>query len=231
MFGFGAISEAPFSAQMVTTHPAGASLNASASMAFAPVMSVKGASLASGPATVSAVGVLSHAAKAVITSDIAFTNGFTNAFQRGSTLSGNGTVTQTGLSTFATLIANGTIERSGSSSLLAGVTLSPILSFQYAIIADLQSVASLSGNSVLLHSGSINLNALATLIDDANRPDVVSFTSYIDKGRSIDGNICRTQDLIAYIDKQLSITSSIDKTSGITGYIDKVVEKTLVKER
>jgi len=227
MFGFGALSEAPFSAQMVTTHPAGASLNASASMAFAPVMSITAASLVSGPATVSAVNVLSHAAKAALSSDSPFTTGFTQGFQRGSLLTGHGTVQQTGLNTLTVLVANGTIERLSDASLSGSVTLIA----SHAIVSSLKSIGSLSGNSVLLHGGSVNLNALATLIHDQNRPDVLSFTSYIDKVRNIDGNIGRTQDLIAYIDKQFSADANIDLSGDITSYIDKVVEKTLVRER
>jgi hypothetical protein len=227
MFGFGALSEAPFSAQMVTTHPAEASLSTSASITSTAVMSVTAAGLASGPATLSAVGALSHAAKAVLSSDSPCTSGFTQGFQRGSFLTGYGTVQQTGLNTLTVLTANGTIERLSDASLSGSVTFIA----SHAIVSSLKSIGSLSGNSVLLHSGSVNLNALAILIHDQNRPDVVSFTSYIDKVRNIDGNMGRTQDLIAYIDKQFSADANIDLSGDIISYIDKVVEKTLVRER
>ena len=227
MFGFGAISEAAFSAQMVTTHPAGASLTGSASLTSAPVLSVSGASLASGPATISAVDVLSHAAKAVISSESPFTNGFTQGFQSGSLLTGNGTVTQTGLSISSTLIANGTIERLASSSLSASATLR----LQHAIIADLQSIASLAGNSVLLVSGSASFSTLTKLEEVFQTDDIVSFTVYVDKERDIELKASIAPEFTVYIDQQLSADANIDLAGDITSYIDKVVEKTLVRER
>ena len=227
MFGFGAISEAAFSAQMVTTHPAGASLTGSASLTSAPVLSVSGASLASGPATISAVDVLSHAAKAVIASDSAFTNGFAQGFQRGSVLSGDGTVTQTGLSTSSTLIASGTIERLASSSISTSVTLR----LQHGILADLQSIASLAGNSVLLIGGNASFSTLTKLEELFSTDDIVSFTVYIDKEIDIELKTSITPEFTVYVDQQLSVDANIDLVGDITSYIDKVVEKTLVRER
>jgi hypothetical protein len=105
----------------------------------------------------------------------------------------------------------------------------------HAIVSNLQSIGSLTGNSVLLHGGSVNLNVVVRiqprLSTDYEQPDTITFTLYIDKLRSINGHINKTRDLTGYIDKQLSVTSNIDIRSGITGYIDKVVEKTLVRER
>ena len=227
MFGFGALSEAAFSAQMVTTHPAGASLTGSASLTGVFVMSLSGVSLASGPATLSAVDVLSHAAKAVIASDSAFTNGFSQGFQRGSVLSGDGTVTQTGLSASSTLVADGTIERLASSSLSVSATLR----LQHAIIADLQSIASLAGNSVLLISGSASFSTLTKLEEVFQTDDIVSFTVYIDKEIDIELKTGITPEFTVYIDQQLSADANIDLIGDITSYIDKVVEKTLVRER
>ena len=227
MFGFGAISEMAFSAQAVTEHAASSSLSASASLTLAPVMSIRAVSLASGPATVSAAGVITHASKADLTSHSPFTRGFTQGFEIGTLLTGKPTVQQQQLNSSATLLANGTVERFAFSLLSGSATLRA----QHANIANLQSIGSFAAKGVLLHSGGGILNALARIGEQVSTDDTLLFTTYIDQRIDIDGNVGKTQDIIAYIDKQLSVNGSIDLSGDITSYIEKVVDKTLVRER
>ena len=213
-----------------------AGLSSGAAVSSGPSVDISLISAISGSATISSTGVLEKLGRANLSTVGAFTSGFTQGFDRGSFVSGRPFISQNHLDSYATLIANGVVDRIPDSlSLSSNASMAASPSFQHGVFSTLQSIGSLSGNSVLLHGGSINLSSIARiqpkLSTDYDQPDIIALTLYIDKLRGINGYISKTKDLTGYIDKQLSITSSIDKTSGITGYIDKVVEKTLVKER
>jgi len=220
MLGFHAISDAPFSAQALTQHNASASLSGSVTFTLPKIMLCS--------ATVSATSVATHSAKAALTSSSPFTNGFTQGFQVGTLLTGKAVVTQQGLAASAILSASGTVERLASTLLETSATFN---SHVTALVANLQSIGSLAGKGVLLHSGMSDINTLTTLIHDGNRPDIVSFAAYIDKGMLIDARMSKTLNLVGYIDKQFSVDTQIDLSCGISAYIDKVVEKTLIRER
>jgi len=182
--------------------------------------------------TISSVGFVEKLGQADLGTLGSFTSGFTQGFDRGSFVSGHPFVSQNHLATKTTLIADATVNRFAQT---VSLSASASMTASHAILANLQSIGSLAGNSVLLHGGSVNLNPIARiqprLSTDYEQPDIIALTLYMDRLRSINGHINKTKDFTGYIDKQLSITSSIDKTSGVTGYIDKVVEKTLVRER
>ena len=163
-----------------------------------------------------------------------FDNGFSDGFNQGTYVSGHGFVATNHLQVIATLTAVAEVSKFVEAVALPSTsTLSADLTALER--SSLQSIGSLTGNSVLLHGGSTNLSSLAIiqarLLSATEKPDTVSFSLYIDKLRELDGYIIKTKDVTGYIDKELSVTSYIDKNSGITGYIDKIVEKTLVRER
>jgi|TARA_R110002167_G_scaffold291277_1_gene496118 hypothetical protein len=207
MLGFHAISEAPLSAQALTQHNASASLSGNATLTLP---------------------VVTHYAKAALTSDSPFSRGFTQGFQVGTLLTGKAVVTQQGLNSAVILSASGTVEKLASTLLETNATFQPHVT---ALVTSLQSIGSLAGKSVLLHSGRSSLNTLVTLIHNGSRPDIVSFTAHVDKGMLIDARMSKTLNLVGYVDKQLSVESQIDLNCGISAYIDKVVEKTLIRER
>jgi hypothetical protein len=220
------------SGKIVGTFTLAKGLSSSATITNTPSVNIPAISAMSVSGTISSVGFIEKLGIASLNSGSPFTLGFSQGFQRGSNVSGHGTVEQNTLSATATLIAKGTVNRL-SQSVLLSANASMVAS--HAIVSNLQSIGSLTGNSVLLHGGSVNLNVVVRiqprLSTDYEQPDTITFTLYIDKLRSINGHINKTRDLTGYIDKQLSVTSNIDIRSGITGYIDKVVEKTLVRER
>ena len=256
MFGFGAISELPFStadtaaklgsadlntsgsfsADGTVTKLANVSISASGTIAANPKLTIKDVSALSSTTTVSAAGIVTKLGSADLNTSGSFTSGFTQGFDRGSFVSGRPFISQNHLDSHATLIADGTVERIGGPvSMLGTATFTADYDRVFPLFANIQSIGSLTGNSVLLHGGSINLSSIARLqprlSTEYDQPDIIALTLYVDRLRSLNGYISKTKDFTGYIDKQLSITSNIDKTSGVTGYIDKVVEKTLVKER
>ena len=220
MLGFHAISDAPFSAQALTQHNASASLSGSATFTLPKRMFVS--------ATISADSVMTHAVKAVLSSDSPFSRGFTQGFQVGTLLTGDASVHQHGFPAVIELSANGTVERLASTLLETSAIFKPHVT---VLEATLQSIGSLAGKGVLLHSGSVDINTLTTIVYDPQIPDIVPFAAYIHRTSLIDGNIDKGLDLIGYIDKQLIIDPQIDLSCGISAYIDKVVEKTLIRER
>jgi len=256
MFGFGAISELPFStadtaaklgsadlntsgsfsADGTVTKLANVSISASGTIAANPKLTIKDVSALSSTTTVSAAGIVTKLGSADLNTSGSFTSGFTQGFDRGSFVSGRPFISQNHLDSHATLVADGTVERIGGPvSMLGTATFTADYDRVFPLFANIQSIGSLTGNSVLLHGGSVSLNPVVSLqaiiSTDYDNPDIVAFTLYIDKLRGIDGYISKTKNITGYIDKQLNITANVDKTSGITGYIDKVVEKTLVRER
>ena len=253
MFGFAAISEMPLSSIGGDTHLGSATLNGAASVSGVPSLATSGKSSISSSGAVSSAGILNklgqaglntggsffaflQLGQARLSTGSPFTNGFSQGFERGTLIVGHGTVAQNHMSSTATIVANGEVTRVGiPAPMLATATLTAGIPTGEVGAATIQSIGSLTGNSVLLHGGSASLIPLARiqarLRSTVEVPDIVAFTLYIDTLRNIDGYISRTQNVTSYIDKQLNITANIDKTNGITGYIDKVVEKTLVRER
>ena len=179
-------------------------------------------------------GVVEKLGQASLGTGSPFDNGFSDGFNQGTHVSGHGFVATNHLQIIATLTATAEVSK-----FIEAVTLPSTASLSADLTAlercSLQSIGSLTGNSVLLHGGSTNLSSLATiqarLLSVTEKPDTVSFSLYVDKLRELDGYIIKTKNITGHIDKQLSINSYIDKNSGITGYIDKIVEKTLVRER
>jgi len=224
------------SGKLVGTVVLAGGLSCSATVSGVPTRIIHVDTNAGGSASVSSAGVLEKLGQAHLSNLGAFTSGFSQGFVRGSQVSGSPFLSQNHLAGRATLIANGVVDRvSHSLSLSVNASMATSPSFQHGVFSTLQSIGSLSGNSVLLHGGSINLSSIARLqprlSTEYDQPDIIALTLYVDRLRSLNGYISKTKDFTGYIDKQLSITSNIDKTSGVTGYIDKVVEKTLVKER
>jgi len=187
-------------------------------------------------ASTSSTGVVVKLGQAHISTLGSFTSGFTQGFDRGTFLSGRPFIGQNHLSAFGRLSASGTLEKFGGSiSMPAIATMTATFIFEHGAFANLQSIGSLSGNSVLLHGGSVDLRPLARIqarpSGDYAKPDIIQIALYVDKLREITANIDKTRSVTGYIDKQISIDSKIDLSSGVTSYIDKIVEKTLVRER
>ena len=181
--------------------------------------------------SISSIGHTNKLGQASLSSGNPFTTGFSVGFKAGTRISAIGTVEQNNLDAVATMIANGVVEKVGLSSITTSVTTK----FSSAIEAKLQSTASLAGNSVLLHGGSIVLSSVARiqpkLSTEYDNPDIIPFTVYIFKSSPVDAYIRKTMSLDSYVDKQFLIDASIDKSSSKTSYIDKILEKTLVRER
>ena len=231
-----------------------ASLSPSVTLAIVPELTLKAVILTTGPATITAnstrdihvassisgSGSISSSAvveklgRATLGTGSPFTNGFSKGFDEGTFVSGHGFVAVNHLEAVATLTAT-----AGVFKFFDPITLPAVATLNAKLTAlgsmSLQSIGSLSGNSVLLHGGSTNLSSVASieakLLSTTENADIVSFSLHIDKLRGLDGYISKTKNITGYIDKELSVSSYIDKDSGITGYIDKIVEKTLVRER
>ena len=202
-------------------------LSSSATVSSIPCLTIPVVSSISSSGSTSSIGFVEKLGQAHISTLGGFTSGFTQGFDRGSFVSGHPFIAQNHLFGITTLSANGTVERTASASLSASAKLE--------ILQRLLCTASLTGNSVLLHGGSANLNAFALiepiLSSDYDNPDIIKIIAYIDRAREITGNIEKSKMITGYIDKQISVDSRIDLSNGITGYIDKIVEKTLVRER
>ena len=202
-------------------------LSSNAIVSSIPCLTIPVVSSISSSGSTSSVGYLEKLGQAHISNLGSFTSGFTQGFARGSFVSGRPFLSQNHLFGITTLSANGTVERTASASLSVSAKLE--------VLQKLLCTASLTGNSVLLHGGSADLNAFAlitpTLSSDYDNPDIIKITAYIDSVREITGSIEKSKMITGYIDKQISVDSRIDLSSGITGYIDKIVEKTLVRER
>ena len=154
MLGFHAISAAPLSAQALTQHNASASLSGSVTFTLPKIMLCS--------ATVSATSVGIHSAKAALTSDSPFSRGFTQGFQVGTLLTGDASVHQHGFPAVIELSANGTVERLASTLLETSAIFKPHVT---VLEATLQSIGSLAGKGVLLHSGRGDINTLTTIIN------------------------------------------------------------------
>ena len=209
-------------------------LSSSATIDNVPSVDIPATSTISGSGAMSSDGVVEKLGQASLGTGSPFDNGFSDGFNQGTHVSGHGFVATNHLRVIATLTATAEVAK-----FVEAVTLPSTASLSADLTAlercSLQSIGSLTGNSVLLHGGSTNLSSLATiqarLLSVTEKPDTVSFSLYVDKLRELDGYIIKTKNITGHIDKQLSINSYIDKNSGITGYIDKIVEKTLVRER
>jgi len=222
------------SGKMVGTMVAAGGLSSSATVSIAPTRIIHVDASIDGSTSVSSDGVVQKLGRASLGTGTPFTSGFNpESFTGGTRVSANGFVASNHLEAVATLTAAAEVTRLFNTTLSAVATLSAdLVPVQDAVI---QSIASLTGNSVLLHGGSTNLSSVvsieAKLLSTTEKPDIVSFSLHVDKLRELNGYISKTKDITGYIDKGLNITSYIDKDSGITGYIDKIVEKTLVRER
>lgn len=209
-------------------------LSSSATVSSAPTKTIHLDASIDGSTSVSSDGVVQKLGRASLGTGTPFTSGFnSDGFTGGTRVSANGFVASNHLGAVATLTADAEVTRLFNTTLSAVATLSAdLVPVQDAVI---QSIASLTGNSVLLHGGSTDLSSVvsieARLLSTTEKPDIVSFSLHVDKLRELNGYISKTKDITGYIDKGLNITSYIDKDSGITGYIDKIVEKTLVRER
>jgi hypothetical protein len=157
-----------------------------------------------------------------------FTQGFTKGFQTGSSLVGRHFISQNHIDAKATITAYAENITHHEASLSAIATL-------ISEVCRFQSTASLTGNSVLLHGGTVNLRPIATLTSvissDTENPDIIKITSYIDKSNSFTLYIDKQISITSYIDKGFSLSAYIDKTKSESVYIDKIVNKTLVRER
>ena len=210
-------------------------LSSSATVSSNGTRTIHGSISVDSSASVSSAGTLEKNGQAHVSTLGSFTSGFTQGFDRGSFVSGHPFMSQNHLSVNAALVANGTRVVFGSVSMPAVATVTAPPTFHHGVFSTLQSIGSLSGNSVLLHGGSVDLKPLARLqarpSGDYARPDIIQMALYIDKFRGITANIDKTRSITGYIDKQISVDSKIDLSSGVTSYIDKIVEKTLVRER
>ena len=223
------------SGKMVGTFALVKGLSSSATVANAPSLNIPVASAISGSGVVSSAGSVEKLGQAHVSTLGSFTSGFTQGFKRGSFVSGRPFLSQNHLDSYTTLVANGVLEKIGSVSMPAVATVTALPGFHKGVSSTLQSIGSLSGNSVLLHGGSVDLNAVVRIqsksSSDYDNPDIIQMALYIDKLRGVTANIDKTRSIAGYIDKQISIDSKIDLSSGVTSYIDKIVEKTLVRER
>tara|TARA_R110000824_G_scaffold249238_1_gene438245 strand:- start:3199 stop:3792 length:594 start_codon:yes stop_codon:yes gene_type:complete len=157
-----------------------------------------------------------------------FTQGFTKGFQTGSSLVGRPFISQNHIDAKATITAYAENNTHHEASLSASATF-------ITEVCRFQSTASLIGNSVLLHGGTVNLRPIATLTpvisSEVENPDIIKITSYINKSDSLALYVDKQISTTLYIDKGLSLSAYIDKTKGEPAYIDKIVNKTLVRER
>ena len=221
----------PLSGEMTGTMVAAGEISSSATVSSVPTRIIHVDTSADGSTSVSCSGAIEKLGQAKLGTGSPFTNGFTQGFSRGSFVTGHAFVFANHLDCKATIVADAQVTRNAICSLLATATFIA----DHPKLANLQSIGSLTGNSVLLHSGSISLDSIARiqarLSTDYDNPDIITLTLYIDKLRSTDGYISKSKNITSYIDKQFDVTSYIDKKSGTTGYIDKIVEKTLVRER
>ena len=210
MLGFQPVSAAPFSASAKVTHAGTASLSSAVTHSFT-ITQLGTASLGTGGAF----------------APFAFSSGF----QGGISLSGTATITQELLGAVARLVADGTIERSTDVLL----SVNAVLRSQHAIVADLKSIGSLTGNSVLLIGGVVNLAPLAAidavLVNTFDNADQVDFTLYLDKIKEFSSYIDSTRSITSYIDKQRAITLYVDEILSPTSYIDKQRSFDLIREK
>ena len=194
------------------------------------VVIIGGASSISGSASISSAAgrIEIKSAVASISNVGAFTQGFTKGFQTGTSLVGHAFIAQNHISAKATITAYAENNTHHKASLSASATF-------IAEVCRFQSTASLTGNSVLLHGGTVNLRPIATLTpvisSDTENPDIIKITSYINKSDSLTLYIDKQISTALYIDKGLSLSAHIDKTKDESIYIDKIVNKTLVRER
>jgi hypothetical protein len=188
----------------------------------------------SGVASFSQVGKVTKFGQAHISNVGAFSQGFTKGLQTGSSLVGRHFISQNHIDAKATITAHAENNTHHEASLPASANLTSKLSlFNYR--SRFQSTASLTGNSVLLHGGTVNLRPIATLTpvisSEVENPDIIKITSYINKSNSLALYIDKQISTALYIDKGLSLSTYIDKTKDESIYIDKIVNKTLVRER
>ena len=132
----------------------------------------------------------------------------------------------------ARLVADGTVERLGSALLAGSGALDARVT---ALEANLQSIGSLTGNSVLLIGGVVNLAPLAAidavLVNTFDNADQVDFTLYLDKIKEFSSYIDSTRSITSYIDKQRAITLYVDEILSPTSYIDKQRSFDLIREK
>jgi len=182
----------------------------------------------SGVASFSQVGKVTKFGQAHISNVGAFSQGFTKGLQTGSSLVGHHFISQNHIDVKATITAYAENNTHHEASLSASATL-------ISGVCRFQSTASLIGNSVLLHGGTVNLRPIATLTSvmssDTENPDIIKITSYIDKSNSFTLYIDKQISITSYIDKGFSLSAYIDKSKSESVYIDKIVNKTLVRER
>ena len=212
MFGFHAVSAAPISTgRAKTTHPAIVSLSVTAAQDIL-ISQLGAASLNMGGSP--------------------FTLGFDPGFDQGTSLVATGTIVQEFLGAVATLIADGTVDKLGSALLATSGTLNAHVT---ALGASLQSIGSLTGNSVLLHRATVNLSTLASLQAELKYlfedTDQVNITLYLDRIREISTYIDTIRSLTSHIDKERATTLYMDKILLPSSYIDQQKSFDLVREK
>ena len=212
MFGFHAVSAAPISTgRAKTTHHAIVSLSVTAAQDIL-ISQLGAASLNMGGSP--------------------FTLGFDPGFDQGTSLVATGTIVQEFLGAVATLIADGTVDKLGSALLAtSGVFNARVI----ALEANLQSIGSLTGNSVLLHGGAVNLLPLSALQAELkhhfDNTDQVDFTLYLDRMQEISTYIDTIRSLTSHIDKERATTLYMDKILSPSSYIDQQKSFDLVREK
>ena len=192
-----------------------------------------------GSATISAVATQSVTFTVLGTASLGtgspFSLGFNTGFQQGISVIGQGTIIQEFLGIVTAISADGIVEKPGITSLGPTFSITPKPQIQLSPPTSIQTVGSLSGNSVLLLGGSTNLLPLASiqavLVSNLDNFDEVEFTLYLDKLREITGYIDKSQSLNLYIDKQKAIELYLDKVLSHTKYIDKQRSFELVREK
>ena len=212
MLGFHAVSAAPISTgRAKSTHHAIASLSATATQEL--VFSRLGAanlSMGGSP----------------------YTLGFDSGFDQGSSFVATASIVQEFLGAVATLIADGSVDKLGSALLATSGTLNAHVT---ALGASLQSIGSLTGNSVLLHRATVNLSTLASLQAELKYlfedTDQVNITLYLDRIREISTYIDTIRSLTSHIDKERATTLYMDKILSPSSYIDQQKSFDLVREK
>lgn len=214
MFGFHSISAGPLSTSAAKTVHAGST-------------------------TISAVATQSVAFTVLGTASLGtgspFSLGFDTGFKQGISVIGQGTIIQEFLGAVASLTSSGTVEKLGIISLSPTFSITPKPQIQLTPPTSIQTVGSLSGNSVLLIGGRTDLLPLASiqavLVSNLDNFDEVKFNLYLDKLRELTGYIDKSQSLNLYIDKQKALSLYLDKALSHTKYIDKQRSFELVREK
>jgi len=214
MFGFHSVSAGPLSTSAAKTVHAGST-------------------------TISAVATQSVTftilGEATLSSGGPFSLGFSSGFEHGVSLIGSGTIIQEFLGVVASLVADGIVEKLGITSLSPTFSITSKPQIQLTVPTSIQTVGSLSGNSVLLIGGRTDLLPLASiqavLVSTLENGDTVELTLYLDKLRELTGYIDKSQSLNLYIDKQKDLSLYLDKALSHTKYIDKQRSFELVREK